>query len=41
MLKDDAPIVSVGVLNELVEKAAYQEHGTLPIPSEWKGDFKA
>lgn len=41
MSKDDTPIVSLGVLNELVEKAAYLELGTLLIPGEWKGDFNA
>jgi hypothetical protein len=30
-------IKSIGVLNELVEKAVYLELGTLLIPGEWKG----
>jgi uncharacterized protein YabN with tetrapyrrole methylase and pyrophosphatase domain len=41
MSKDDSPIVSIGVLNELVEKATYLELGTLLIPGAWKGDFNA
>ena len=41
MSKEDSPIVSIGVLNELVEKAVYLELGTLLIPGEWKGDFNA
>lgn len=38
MSKDDSPIVSTGVLNELADKAAHLELGTLLILGEWKGD---
>lgn len=41
MSKEDSPIVSVGVLSELVEKAAHLELGTLLIPGEWKGALEA
>jgi hypothetical protein len=38
MSRDDSPIVSTGILSDLVEKATHLELGTLIIPGEWQCD---
>ena len=35
---EDSPVISTGVLSELVEKASYLELGTLLIPGDWQFD---